>query len=128
MLRAMTLVGAGWAALLSGADWPQFRGPNASGVSDTVGLPSEFGPSKNVVWKTALPAGHSSPVGAFRQRGNPHLATLSLVFPGQAAENLTGTDLGEETLPRAVFRGVSPVTKPKRFNRLDLRVPPSCSI
>jgi outer membrane protein assembly factor BamB len=43
-------------------DWPQFRGPNASGVSDTTGLPVEFGPNKNVVWKTDLPPGHSSPV------------------------------------------------------------------
>src|ERR1043165_6315302 len=44
------------------ADWPQFRGPNASGVSDATRLPVEFGPGKNVLWKTALPAGHSSPV------------------------------------------------------------------
>lgn len=44
------------------ADWPNFRGHNSSGVSDTTGLPTEFGPSKNVVWRTALPAGHSSPV------------------------------------------------------------------
>ena len=43
-------------------DWSQFRGPNGSGVSDTTGLPVEFGAGKNVVWKTPLPAGHSSPV------------------------------------------------------------------
>lgn len=43
-------------------DWSQFRGPNGTGVSETTGLPSEFGPSKNVIWKTALPPGHSSPV------------------------------------------------------------------
>ena len=43
-------------------DWPQFRGPNGSGVSASTGLPEEFGPNKNVVWKTALPPGHSSPV------------------------------------------------------------------
>jgi outer membrane protein assembly factor BamB len=43
-------------------DWPQFRGPNGSGVSTATGLPEEFGPEKNVVWKTALPPGHSSPV------------------------------------------------------------------
>ena len=44
------------------ADWSRYRGPNGSGVSDTVGLPVEFGPTKNVVWKTNLPPGHSSPV------------------------------------------------------------------
>jgi outer membrane protein assembly factor BamB len=43
-------------------DWPQFRGPNGSGLSETTGLPLEFGPDKNVIWKTALPTGHSSPV------------------------------------------------------------------
>ncbi len=44
------------------ADWPQFRGPNASGVSDARNLPVEFGPAKNVVWKVDVPPGHSSPV------------------------------------------------------------------
>ena len=43
-------------------EWSQFRGPNGTGVSTTTGLPAEFGPNKNVVWKTALPQGHSSPV------------------------------------------------------------------
>ena len=43
-------------------DWTQFRGPNGSGVSSSTGLPQEFGPNKNVVWKTELPPGHSSPV------------------------------------------------------------------
>jgi outer membrane protein assembly factor BamB len=43
-------------------EWSQFRGPNGSGVSETKGLPAEFGPTKNVLWKTPLPAGHSSPV------------------------------------------------------------------
>jgi outer membrane protein assembly factor BamB len=43
-------------------EWSQFRGPNGTGVADTKGLPTEFGPNKNVIWKTALPAGHSSPV------------------------------------------------------------------
>src|SRR5205807_9299905 len=50
-----------WLAI-RGADWTQFRGPNASGVSDTTGIPVEFGPHKNLVWRTPLPGGHSSPV------------------------------------------------------------------
>ena len=51
--------------LLASDDWSQFRGTNASGVSDDPGdtdLPTNFGPDQNVVWKTPLPAGHSSPV------------------------------------------------------------------
>lgn len=43
-----------------GARWPQFRGPGSSGVGLTD-FPTHFGPGSNVVWKTALPAGHSSP-------------------------------------------------------------------
>ena len=43
-------------------DWQQFRGPNGSGISKTTGLPKEFGPEQNVIWKTALPTGHSSPI------------------------------------------------------------------
>src|SRR5258705_12900665 len=43
-------------------EWSQFRGPNGTGVSETRGLPTEFGPTKNVLWKTELPPGHSSPV------------------------------------------------------------------
>ena len=43
-------------------DWLQFRGPNGTGVSTSSGLPTEFGPGKNVIWQTPLPPGHSSPV------------------------------------------------------------------
>ena len=43
-------------------EWTQFRGPNGSGFSETTGLPKEFGPDKNVIWKTPLATGHSSPV------------------------------------------------------------------
>src|SRR6188768_4268771 len=49
-------------AVFASDEWSQFRGPNGTGVSETKGLPAEFGPNKNVIWKTPLPAGHSSPV------------------------------------------------------------------
>lgn len=45
-----------------GADWPRFRGSNGAGVAEVSALPVEFGPSKNVLWKTAIARGHSSPV------------------------------------------------------------------
>jgi outer membrane protein assembly factor BamB len=44
------------------SEWAQFRGPNGTGVAETTGLPVEFGPKTNVMWKTDLPPGHSSPV------------------------------------------------------------------
>jgi len=51
-------------ALLASSDWPQFRGPNAAGVSEDVNLPVSFGPQQNVFWKTPVPLGNSSPVVA----------------------------------------------------------------
>jgi outer membrane protein assembly factor BamB len=53
----------GPAARAAEAVWPQFRGPGGRGLAAGAGaLPAEIGPDTNVVWKTALPPGHSSPV------------------------------------------------------------------
>jgi len=40
----------------SAGDWPQWRGPNLSGVSEETNLPVEWGHEKNVAWKLAMPA------------------------------------------------------------------------
>jgi outer membrane protein assembly factor BamB len=42
--------------------WPQFRGPNCSGVSETAHPPATFGPGTNQLWKANVPGGISSPV------------------------------------------------------------------
>ena len=49
------------ANLSEAEDWPRFRGPNGAGVVDgtVVGEPSL---KDNLMWKTAVPRGHSSPV------------------------------------------------------------------
>lgn len=51
------------AVLPASADnWPQWRGPKNDGHSAEKGLPTEFGPEKNVVWKLAMPGqGESTP-------------------------------------------------------------------
>ncbi len=62
IVSALLLVGTVTAA--DSADpggWSRFRGPNGSGISTSTRLPTEFDPTRNVVWKTALPFGHSSP-------------------------------------------------------------------
>jgi outer membrane protein assembly factor BamB len=70
LLCAATIVfpivtGTAWAdKKITEADlsWPQFRGPDGSGVvRDSKPLPSDIGPAKNVIWKADLPAGASSP-------------------------------------------------------------------
>src|SRR5437867_9967710 len=43
-------------------DWQRFRGPNGSGVAEGGSLPPQIAADKNVVWKTLIPAGKSSPV------------------------------------------------------------------
>jgi outer membrane protein assembly factor BamB len=45
-------------------DWPQFRGPNASGIAEEQTPPVEVGPEKNVQWKVEVPGGLSSPIVA----------------------------------------------------------------
>ncbi len=42
-------------------NWPQFRGPNASGVSASAKPPTEFAPGTNQLWKVPVPSGMSSP-------------------------------------------------------------------
>ena len=56
-LLFLLLISVGW-----GEDWPRFRGPNGSGIGESSGLPVEFGPGKNMAWRTAAPFGRSSPV------------------------------------------------------------------
>src|SRR5215212_7527752 len=44
-------------------DWPQWRGPMASGVSPQGNPPIQWSETKNVRWKIPLPGkGHSSPI------------------------------------------------------------------
>ncbi len=51
------------AGTASTADWPRWRGPNADGVADGRGLPTEWSQTKNVRWSVKLPGwGTSSPV------------------------------------------------------------------
>ena len=61
-LLSATVMTSGSIVATAAEDWAQFRGPNGAGVSATTGLPTEFGPEKNVIWKAPLPPGHSSPV------------------------------------------------------------------
>src|SRR5437868_13237435 len=45
-------------------EWPRFRGPNGSGVSEARGVPAEFGAGKNLSWQVNVPEGSSSPIMA----------------------------------------------------------------
>jgi outer membrane protein assembly factor BamB len=49
-------------AAIADANWPQFRGPDAAGVSQEGKPPGEFGRDKALAWKAAAGEGISSPI------------------------------------------------------------------
>jgi outer membrane protein assembly factor BamB len=105
------------AALPIFGQWPQFRGPNGSGVAEAHNLPVEFGPEKNVVWSVDLPPGHSSPVIA---RGRIFLTamdgeSLTRIGRDKAADSGQGklwTICLDQATGKTLWR--SPVPRPRR--------------
>ena len=44
-------------------NWPQWRGPDANGVSPETGIPAKWGPNENIAWKVRIPGrGNSTPI------------------------------------------------------------------
>jgi outer membrane protein assembly factor BamB len=62
LFAALMMAAAAGANARAGEDWSRFRGPNGSGVATSGSVPLTFGPTANVIWKTPLPFGHSSPI------------------------------------------------------------------
>src|SRR5258706_10580435 len=52
---------AGAAETNAKASWPQFRGPNSSGIGEGE-PPVQFGPDQKALWKVAVGQGISSPI------------------------------------------------------------------
>ncbi|HEX5890000.1 MAG TPA: PQQ-binding-like beta-propeller repeat protein, partial [Pyrinomonadaceae bacterium] len=75
----------------SAANWPQWRGPDGSGISTEKNLPANWTPKTNIKWKAAIPGrGHSSPI----VWGNRVFVTTAVegdVVPGaKAAKHMLG--------------------------------------
>lgn len=62
------------ASFARGDNWPAFRGADGQSVSKEKGLPTEWGPDRNVRWRVALPG---------RSNGSP-IVWLDRVFIAQA--------------------------------------------
>jgi len=44
-------------------NWPQWRGPNASGIADQGNYPASFSPTNGILWQAELPGkGGSTPI------------------------------------------------------------------
>lgn len=65
-MRIITLFTVCWLSLSStssAGDWPAFRGPHGTGLSDEVGIPTRWDAETNIKWKAPLPeAGNGSPI------------------------------------------------------------------
>lgn len=85
-------------------DWPQFRGVNASGVSTSKGLPTEFSHTDKVAWLAELGDGVSCPIvfaGRVYNTGMTGATTLT-VFSHDAAtgKEIWRRDVETGKLPR----------------------------
>jgi outer membrane protein assembly factor BamB len=73
-------------------NWPQWRGPDGSGISEEKNLPTEWSPTKNIKWKVPIDGrSHSSPI----VWGNRIFLTTAVegsAVPGAKAVNHTGDD------------------------------------
>lgn len=95
------------------ANWPQFRGPNCSGhAAEGQTPPVEFGPEQNLLWKTPVPRGHSSPciwrdsifVTAFDSQSKK-LQVLCL-------DRIGGKIRWQQTVPTNQIERVHPISSP----------------
>ncbi len=92
-------------------NWNQFRDPNGQGVAGADRIPVHFGPEENVLWKTAVPAGHSSPV-IWNNR-----IFLTASEPGNKKELITlGIDCEDGKI---LWRGVVQAETKVRFHPLN---------
>jgi outer membrane protein assembly factor BamB len=58
------ICGLSWLACVASvqaANWPGFRGPAADGIAEKEKAPTHFGQASNLLWKTEMLPGHSSP-------------------------------------------------------------------
>ena len=93
------------AVLLAGvpahADWPQFRGPDGTGVSTARGIPLAWSETKNVKWKTAI---HGR-------------AWSSPIVLGSQVWLTTATEDGRDLFAVAVDRETNRAKPPRAANR-----------
>ena len=63
VLLAVVVFAAVLPASVLAGNWPQWRGPLGTGISDETGLPIQWSATENVAWKVALPdRGNSTPI------------------------------------------------------------------
>ncbi|HUL51024.1 MAG TPA: PQQ-binding-like beta-propeller repeat protein, partial [Candidatus Nitrosotalea sp.] len=61
ILLFVITVAISFLSAIASEEWPTFRGPNCSGVSQSARPPVKFGPDENVRWKVEVPWSPSAP-------------------------------------------------------------------
>src|SRR5437870_190555 len=87
------------ALAVTAQEWSRFRGPNGSGIATGGGFPTEFNKSKNLVWRTPVRPGKSSPVLTRRHVFLTALENGKLFT--QCFDRETGALLWERSVDRA---------------------------
>lgn len=106
------------AAMLTGADWPQWRGPNFNGSTDETNLPTEWSQTENIAWVADLPGpSAATPVvsGDYVFVSSAELATgglKALCFDRRTGELLWQHDVpgGVRLDNRSTYSSPSPAT------------------
>ena len=91
-------------------EWTRFRGPNGSGISKDAGFPAEIGRDKNVVWRTPVRAGKSSPVLTNRHVFLTGFEDGKLYT--QCFDRATGKLVWERAVERVHQENVNPLNHP----------------
>lgn len=91
-------LGLAWAKPSAAQEnWPQFRGPDSTGVAHGHNLPQTWSATDNIVWKTKIPGrGWSSPIvwgdrifvtSAVQEEGTPETVKKGLYLGGERSKS-----------------------------------------
>ncbi len=111
-LLAITLTSAA-----APAEWPQFRGPHASGIADESTLPEKWSTKENVAWTIEVPGrGWSSPI-VWRGR----VFVTSAISPGAFKAPSTGI-FGNDYAAELTKQGLPPDEVNRRVINRDIEL------
>src|SRR5215207_2010805 len=97
-------------SLAQSEEWSRFRGPNGQGISMATGFPIEFNATKNLVWRTRVRPGKSSPVLTGKHVFLTGFENQTLYT--QCFDRFTGKLLWESSEPLAHKNGVNLLNHP----------------
>ncbi len=107
------------AMLAAGAEWPQFRGPEANPVGTDARLPERWSKTENVEWAAAIPGrGWSSPVVS-----GERVFVTAAVTDGESKKPQTGTEYSNEYAAELAKQGLSPAQIMEKVMARDIELP-----